>query len=60
MTDPKGASKINMRSPWTVLQILLISAVICILKISDGSEIKQYLKNYKSHKVQQDHSQEYL
>ena len=27
---PKNALELNMRSPWTVLQILLMSAVICI------------------------------
>ena len=37
-----------MRSHWIVFQILLMSAVICILKILHGNEIKQYLKNYFS------------
>ena len=44
----------------TLKRILLMSAVICIWKILHGNEIKQYLKNYKHHKVQQHHSREYL
>ena len=30
IADPKSTLKINMRSRWTVFQILLMSAVICI------------------------------
>ena len=40
-----------MRSRWTVFQILLMSAVICVLNIVHGNEIIQYLKNYKATKT---------
>ena len=39
-----------MRSPWTVLQILFISAATCIYMILHGNKIKQYLKDYKATK----------
>ena len=59
IADPKSTLKINTRSRGTVLQMLLMSVVICILKILHENEIKQYLKNYKCHKVYQDHSREH-
>ena len=49
--DPKNTLKINIRSHWTIFQIFLMSAVICNKKILHGSEIKQYLENYKSQLV---------
>ena len=56
IADPKSTWKINIRLPWTVFQILLMSAVICIWKSLLGNEIKQDLKTYKYHNVNQDHS----
>ena len=50
-----------MRSRWRDFQILLMSGVeICIENILHGNEIIQYLKNYKSYKIHQDHSREHL
>ena len=45
IADLKSTLKTNMRSSWTVFQILLLSAVIFIQKVLHGNEIKQYLKN---------------
>ena len=53
IVDLKSKSKINMRSPRTVFQILLMSAVICISDILHENEIIQYLKNYKGHTIHQ-------
>ena len=54
IADPKSTLKINMGSPQTVLQILFMSAVICIQKILHENEIKQYLKNCKYQEFYQD------
>ena len=45
IADTKSKLKINMRSRWTVFQILLLSAVIFIQKILHVNEMKQYLKS---------------
>ena len=42
-------------SRWTVVEILLKSAVICIQRVSYANETTIYLKNYKCHKLHQDH-----
>ena len=58
MLDFERMFKIKLTLPWTVFEILLMSAaVICIWKVLHGKKIVQYLQNYKCHKVDQDHSE---
>ena len=54
MLDSERTFKIKVRSPWTVFQISLSSAVICIERVSHRIEIVQYLQNYKRLEVDQD------
>ena len=44
MRDSESTSKIKVRSRWTLSKILLMSALICILKVFHGNEIVQYLQ----------------
>ena len=54
--DSKSNWKMTARSAWTLFQIVLMPAVICIWRISYGNEIAQYLQKYKCCNVDQDHS----
>ena len=56
MLDSERTFKIKVRSYWTVFEISLISAVICISRVLHGKEVVQYLQNYKCHEVDQGHS----
>ena len=60
MLDSEKTFKINERLPWTVLEILLMSAIICIEKVLHGNEIVQHLQNYKCHEFDQGHSRKFL
>ena len=44
----------------TLFLILFTSAVICQLKLLHGSEIVQYLQNFKCYNVDEDHSRKHL
>ena len=46
--------EIKVKPRWTIFEILLISAVICIWRVLHGKEIVQYLENYKRHEFDQD------
>ena len=59
MLDSEKTFKINGRLPWTVLEILLTSAIICIEKVLHGNEIV-HLQNYKCHEFDQGHSRKFL
>ena len=60
MLDSGRTFKIKVRSRWTVFEILLVSATICILRVLHGKEIVQYLQNYKRHEVDQGHPKRLL
>ena len=60
MLDSDRTFKIKVTSRWTVFEILLTSAVICIQRVLHGKEIAQYLQNYKLHEVDQGHSKKLL
>ena len=60
MLDSERTFKIKVRLTWTVLEILLTSAIICIEKVLHGDEIVQYLQNYKRHKSGKGHSRKPL
>ena len=60
MLDSEKTFKIKGRLPWTVLEILLTSAIICIEKVLHGNEIVQHLQNYKYHEFDQGHSRKLL
>ena len=60
MPDSERIFKLKERSRWTVFEISLISAVICIWRVLHGKEIVQYLQNYKHHEVDQGHFKKLL
>ena len=60
MLDSERTFKIKERLPWTVSEILLTSAVICIERVLHGNEIVQHLQNYKRHEFEQGHSRKLL
>ena len=60
MLDSERTFKIKVRLTWTVFEILLTSAIICIEKVLHGDEIVQYLQNYKRHKSGKGHSRKPL
>ena len=59
-TNSESSSKMNMKSRWTVFEILPTSAVICIQTVSHNNKTTKYLRNYRCHKLHQDHSKKLL
>ena len=53
MLNSERTFKIKVRSRWTVFEISLKSAVICIYRVLHGKEIVQY-----RYEVDQDHSKQ--
>ena len=60
MLDSERTFKIKERLPWTVSEILLTSAIICIERVLHGKEIVQHLQNYKRHEFEQGRSRKLL
>ena len=60
MLDSERTFKIKVKSCWTVFEVLLTSAVICILNFLRENEIFQYHQNYKRHETDQGHSRKLL
>ena len=60
MLDSERRFKKKVASRWTVFEISLTAAVICIWRVLDGKEIAQYLQDYKCYEVNQGHSKKLL
>ena len=54
--DSERTFKVKVRFHWTVFEILLMSAIICIQRVWHGNEIVQYLQNYDRHESGKGHS----
>ena len=54
--DSERTFKVKVRFHWTVFEILLTSAIICIQRVWHGNEIVQYLQNYDRHESGKGHS----
>ena len=54
--DSERTFKVKVRFHWTVFEILLTSAIICIQRVLHGNEIAQYLQNYDRHESGKGHS----
>ena len=60
MLDSERTFKRKVRSRWTSLEILLMSAIIYIQRVLHGTEIVQYLQKYKNCKSGKGHSKNQL
>ena len=56
MLDSKRKFEIKVKLPWTALDILFTSAIICIQRVLHGNESVQYLQNYKRNESGKGHS----
>ena len=60
MLDSERTFTTKVMSRWTVFEILLASAVICILRVLHGKVIVQHLQNHKRHEIDQGYSKKLL
>ena len=60
MLDSERTLKLKVRLRWTVFEILLTSAIICIQRFLHENENFQYLQNYKFHELDKGYSRKLL
>ena len=60
MLDSERTFKIKVSLPWTVLEMLLTSAIIFIWRVLVGNKVAQYLQKYKVHEFDQGPSRKLL